>query len=238
VTHRVGPLALLALLALGLVVRPVSPARADDGPRQPRAAAADHELLESIVREDGIESVRPRPRLGHYLADLASAFFRWLRGLLEFLAPGVGSLAAWVVRLGWLIVVIVLGVILLISALMALQRALQRRRRAAPEARAGLPTEDIRPDVGTRPDWEARLAGHLRRGDVSAALEALWWWLACRLIATEVDPTWTSRELMLEAERPDLLPRVRVLDRMMYGAEPPAAEDVNRFWGELREAVT
>ncbi len=77
----------------------------------------------------------------------------------------------------------------------------------------------------------------LEAGDVSAAVEALWWWLASGLVADRAEPSWTSRELVARAGRQDLLADVRRLDRMMYGAARPSADDVSRLWSDLREAV-
>ena len=85
--------------------------------------------------------------------------------------------------------------------------------------------------------WKAELDRHLARGDVTAALEALWWWLACGLLPRDVDPSWTTRELISHAGRWDLTAWVRRLDRMIYGAEPPAVDEVRRFWGDLREEL-
>ncbi|MCP4657846.1 MAG: hypothetical protein GY856_20760, partial [bacterium] len=97
------------------------------------------------------------------------------------------------------------------------------------------PTE--RSDGRSQERWEAELGRHLAGGDVTAALEALWWWLACGLLPRDVDPSWTTRELISHAGRWDLAAWVRRLDRMIYGAEPPAVDEVRRFWGDLREVL-
>lgn len=76
---------------------------------------------------------------------------------------------------------------------------------------------------------ETRLAAD----DVTAALEALWWWFARSLCAAAVDPAWTSQELLARCGRPDLAATARVLDRLLYGSERPSVPQVRHFAGRL-----
>jgi hypothetical protein len=64
---------------------------------------------------------------------------------------------------------------------------------------------------------------------VEAALEAVWWWLAVSTMSREVDASWTSRELLEAAGRPDLRPLARDLDRMAYGPTRPSPGDVRQL---------
>jgi hypothetical protein len=52
-----------------------------------------------------------------------------------------------------------------------------------------------------------------------------------------VDPSWTSRELLVRAGRPDLGPWAAALDRMTYGPRRPAAGDLRELVDALESAV-
>jgi hypothetical protein len=72
---------------------------------------------------------------------------------------------------------------------------------------------------------DARLAA----GDVAAALEALWWWFARSASTADVDPSWTSRELLAHCGRHDLTPLALGLDRLLYGPARPGSVELRTF---------
>ena len=79
----------------------------------------------------------------------------------------------------------------------------------------------------------------LEGGDVAGALEALWWWLAASVtLNAAIDESWTTRELLVRARRPELLRAGSGLDALMYGRSSPSAADVGaclaRFEAEIR----
>ena len=130
----------------------------------------------------------------------------------------------------------ILKLLLALSAAALLVFAVRRwRRRAPPPATPVRRLDDEAPTAA--PSWEAELRRNLLKGDAAAAAEALWWWLASLLVGERAEPSWTSRELISRAGRRDLTPGVRRLDRLIYGAGDPRAEDVDRLWNDLREAV-
>ena len=116
--------------------------------------------------------------------------------------------------------------------LRVLRRFLDRRADSGGDGRVAVETPR-RPAPASR-DWAEELRRRLEGGDVAAALEALWWWLATQVGVPDADPSWTSRELLVHAGRGDLRRPVRRLDHMIYGPEAPAIGDVQEFWHGLR----
>jgi hypothetical protein len=86
-------------------------------------------------------------------------------------------------------------------------------------------------------DWERQVEGMLARGEVAAALAAVWRWLAAALGQPAPPESWTTRELVRDAGRRDLLPLVRRFDQLLYGREEAAAADVLDLLRRLRTAV-
>ncbi len=221
-----------------------NPAPSHDGPhgvpREPvtlTPAQVDQDLVQRIYRESAASAKPAGPTLSGYLADLALRISKTLRGWMMAVLPGLGGILAWLESWGWRWVV--LGLALLVAGLL-LWRLLKAW--AGPGGDGG--ERDLQPlgasgdgEAGAL-DWESLLEENLATGRVSAALEALWWWLAERLIPRGAEPSWTSRELVLVAGRRDLLAQVRSLDRMLYGAAPPEVGEVRQLWGQLREAVS
>ena len=98
-------------------------------------------------------------------------------------------------------------------------------------------TDAAAPSLPPGADWEGELERRLARGDVPAALEALWWWLAGRLEAPAAEASWTTRELVVRAGRRDLLRLVMPLDRLLYGAGQPSEGEVRGLFASLRGAL-
>ncbi len=225
-----------ALILLGLVW--LVPVQAQEEAPRLAPATSDREELVELTRQHSVATRPEQPGLGRYAQDVIGAVFRWLSIRLERLAPGLADWIVAIARVGGQLILIFAAVLLAVLGLRWLRaRYLLRRATEAPAVvplsqAASQPTEG-RP----REAWEDDLRRHLAGGDVAAACEALWWWLARVISRDQVESSWTSRELLAHARRRDLAPPVRRLDRMIYGAAPPTADDVHRLWTELKEAV-
>lgn len=201
-------------------------------------APADRAALAAALAADGAVTRAPGPPWRSYPQDIAERFFGWLEGKLKlvepWLEPWVGGVSTVLVK----VLLVLLGAVVLARLLLALGKP-RRQRRAVGGTPAGV-AEPIRRGAGGGPcasDWGARFERRLSSGDVPGALEALWWWLACRLLADGVESSWTSGELLVRAARPDLAGLVRRLDRMIYGSPAPAGMEVLRLRRDLDEAL-
>ncbi len=199
------------------------------------AVAADRELLNQVARDGELRGGSAMPGLAHYLRDLLYAFFKPLAEWMEAVGGPMGGLFAWFAGGGWRILALL--VLSLVVTLIGLQVLRRWRRRAAAPAAEGVVEQTGQSSVAEIEAWEARLESRLERGETRAALEAMWWSLATRLVGRDADPAWTSRELVERAGRRDLLPSVRRLDRMVWGSELPVIEDVRQLWHRVREVV-
>ncbi len=228
---------LLAVSLLALAV--AAPAVGQEGEATERAEpeqplAADQEQLRELMFEARISTSRPNPSLSLWARDAGSAFSQWMARWMERALPRFTRLAAPFFEPAVMLLLALLSAVLLtFLARFALERWRYRRQAAAEPPARDLGAEG---EPAAERDWEAELRRCLDGRDVTAAVEALWWWLAGRL-GQRAEPSWTSRELIHRAHRRDLLPGVRRLDRMMYGAGRPEGGDVSRLWRDLREAV-
>lgn len=215
------------LAALGVIL-------AASAAAQPSASRADRQALAEIVAEHGVATAPETPGLSAYARDLGDAVVDWLTLRLDRVAPGMAAFVAGLARVGAGVVFAVALVLLALLLYRVARRHLAGRepRETAP-ARAAAAAGEEPPGA----DWAAEIRRRLAAGDVAAACEALWWWLARALVRDGVESSWTSRELLARAGRSDLAPPVRRLDRMIYGPAAPAVDDVRRLWSELEEAV-
>lgn len=192
-------------------------------------AMADRALLERILQESAVQRQASPPSLGEYAAALQEALVGWLSRhappLASFLDSRVAEVLLW------------LGVAAVLAGLVVhLLRRLQGRPVAAPD----LALPPVRKESGPERDpaaWRRELEARLLRGDVAAALEALWWWLARSLCGPRVDASWTSRELLDEARRADLRPLANALDRLAYGERTPTDAEVRGLLGRFEESL-
>lgn len=193
-----------------------------------RPEAVNEELLAGIYQAEAVETQDITQSWTAYLGHLAetarSAIFELIGRLAESLLGGSGAstvLAYGVVAVA--LVLLVLGLGRWISA---------RRRRRARHADAPSETEPERsaPVVATgAASWRAELARRMAAGDLRAALEAAWWWLAASLVGETADPAWTTRELVAASGRGDLAPSTRRLDAMLYGDPRVEVVDLERW---------
>jgi hypothetical protein len=197
--------------------------------------AADEVLLKHVLGDTRVVRKPSGPELTDYFGALAHAFVRWLKdvfharpSLAENLTLGVEILALAAVGLG-------LGLL----AVAALRRARAFGGPRGPAAPRRDWTEAAgRPAALDRAAWRREIESRLKGGDVAGALEALWWWLAASLTVDEaIDESWTTRELLVRARRPELLRAGFGLDALMYGRTSPSAADVGACLARFEEKL-
>lgn len=199
------------------------------------ATPADQALIERLLRETGASSTPPAPEWSEYARELAGEVAAWLEALLAPVARGLGARVQWLEYGAAALVIVTLAVLLFLLGRALLESA----RRRQPGAAAGpTPAPSPGPEPARAPaDWRAEVDARLARGDVKAALAALWWWLASAVSTRDADPTWTSRELLEQARRRDLQPFARDLDRQAYGPVRPGVDEVRRLAARLEGAL-
>lgn len=223
------------LLGLGLVVSSGWAQEATEGATATPndLPAGDARLLDEIIARHGIDANASPPGFDQYLRDVGQAFGEtlsdWLSGPFGEFAVVASGMMGWI---GYGLLMVLAAVILFF-----LGRALWRRR----DRKVGVDTSVQRLDaqVSTQAPgvpWDQALQQALEVGDVARAIEALWWWLA-QCLHRRIDASWTSRELVIRAQRRDLLPQVRRLDRLHYSAQTPEAGDVAHLWQDLRRLL-
>jgi hypothetical protein len=193
-----------------------------------RIVPAERPVLQRVLAETAVERV-PVPPESSYLGELSRTV---QRALLDLLLKG-GRMFA----LPWPVYqAIALALALVAAVLLARLIFVRRRRRGKDEP------EDVT-EIGLAPAdrgagaWRAEFERRLAEGRIAEALEALWWWLARSLAAGEVEPDWTSRDLVARSRREDLRDLVRRLDAFTYGPRRPAVEDLLRLAGRLEESL-
>ncbi len=226
-----------ALVAFLLIPMPQAEGEGAQPP-EVRSLEADQLLLRQVVSEARITTDRSKPGPTLWLQDAGLAVGRRMAGWMERVLPKFARRAAPFFEPVLLVLLALLAALLLVFLV---RLAFEHRRRALPAPRRpGAATDRAAPPPGegqARHDWATELRRHLGSGDVTAAIEALWWWLASCLVAERAEPSWTSRELVIKAGRRDLLADVRRLDRMMYGAVRPSTREIGRLWDDLRGVV-
>lgn len=191
-------------------------------------ASADHALLERLLRESGVDRTAPSGSHLEYLANLLQAIMGWLgnqvRPLAWVLRSDVAKVLLWIV---------VAGIFVALGLFLARRVRTFRRRKHVSLEGTRQPEAVEKQDS----DWRREIEARLLRGDVAAALEALWWWLARALCGPRADASWTSRELLFQAGRGDLRPLANTLDRLVYGAGSPHPDEVRRLLARFEDSL-
>jgi len=196
------------------------------------AAAADAGALQRALQ--GVERERPSPSAAAYLAMVMERAARALSRLLQPLAEAL--------HLGQPVVVLVSRAALAIAGIL-LAVLLVRVLRASRRRPAGVPAVlETRAASAAVPHsraaaWRTELDVRLGAGDVAGGLEALWWFLARSVAAADVDPSWTSQDVLSRAGREDLGPLAARLDRLVYGPVRPALADVRALLAGVERAL-
>lgn len=196
---------------------------------------ADRRELEQVIAEGRTETDLPRPAMTLYVRDAALAASHWLAGLLDRYLPRFGALSDRLLGISSILLFVSLALLLGLILLRAGRR--WRADRARPITPSPGKTYPPAPPPRSRGEWEAELRRRLDEGDLGAAMEALWWWLASSLLAGPAEASWTSRELIARAGRRDLEPQIRRFDRLAYGPEPASTDELLRLFHDLREAA-
>jgi len=194
---------------------------------------ADLDVLERVLRESGVDQKTGDPSWSAYLYAVLEAAAAWLSARL----PGLRGLRNLPTTLGPAFGVAAIALVT-IALVLVVRVALRARRRAAAPLRVSTPTvAAAAAPQRDRQGWRREIERGLEKGDLGAALEALWWWFARALTNARVDPAWTSRELLAHAGREELSGLALALDRLLYGAARPRAADVRAFLATAEEAL-
>jgi hypothetical protein len=197
--------------------------------------SADPDLVRRVLIETGVVREPSGPSLAGYVSAWGEAIARWISDFFSArpgLAEGIVS-AMELVAIG----VVATAAVLLIAVVV---RRASRRKTAAPSTPASWSRvpEPVPAAAIDRAAWRSELEARLSRGDVTGALEALWWWLAASLgMDVAVDPSWTTRELLGKARRPELLGASATLDVLMYGRGAPSERDVRTCLSRFEEIL-
>jgi hypothetical protein len=196
---------------------------------------ADHALLQRVIEQEGIARGAPGPDWSDYFVNLARAALEALGNLLSPARDLIAGLGLPMETVATVLLALLVAVITALAVLGA-WRLLRRWRAAQPVSATGAP-EELQHAPRDPVVWRTLLEERLRAGGIAEALEAAWWWLAASVSRGPVDPSWTSRELLVRAGRPDLARWAASLDRMTYGPQRPALDDVRRLVHSLEAAV-
>jgi hypothetical protein len=203
-------------------------------PVEPRPG--DLDALHAVLARSGVETAMPAPSWTAYLQALAESFARWLSELVGSVARSLGARAEILVPIAW--VLIAAASLLLIVGLVRLLAGLWKGTNR-PGAGSGTSVRRIAAPAPERDRraWRREVEARLAAGRVKEALEAVWWWLARSLSPDRARASWTSGDLLREAERLDLVPLMGALDALAYAGRPPDVVDVRRLLDSLEAAV-
>jgi hypothetical protein len=196
--------------------------------------AADADLIARVLAETRVARSPARPSIVAWLGALLEAALRGLGAWAE--RAGLGADIVEAAKIIALVVLLLAAVPLALAAARAIRALSERRRPAAPAPAWEEVARDGRPEDPR--EWRRRIEERLARGDVAGALEALWWWLALSVAPDPgVDASWTTRELLQRARRPELLPMGSGLDVLMYGRTSPSREDIRACLARFEERL-
>ena len=196
---------------------------------------ADAELVRRILAETRVATKPASPSLVSYGVAWIQAVMRWIA---ERFAERPG-LASGILNVALIAAVLTVALALALLVLSIVRRLPGRAARGPSVPSTG--AEGIPADAPLSRDrlaWRAEVETRLSRGDIPGALEAFWWWLALSLpLESTVEPSWTTRELLLRARRRELLGLGRALDVLMYGSCVPLPEDVTACLARFEEKL-
>jgi hypothetical protein len=219
-------------LALARIAAGVSgPASANPPYHFLRAEAG---LVERALGETGADRVPAGPSILAYSQAWAEAVGRWIDRVLS-LHGDVWS--------GFVLALQILGLVLVAVAAGLLGAAIWRlvRKKLQPQEDTLRQVHDREAGDSAVPlsaeEWKHEIDRRLSVGDLAGSLEALWWWMARSVGGTEVDASWTSRQIVRSFRRQDLAADLARLDRMIYGARRPAVPEIRGLFSRLADAL-
>ena len=197
--------------------------------------AADGEMIRRILGETGVATKPAAPGVTTYLGAWVGAVVRWVG---RFFADRPG-LTSGILNAAIIIAILTVALALTLLALSIIRRTRVRKPHGQGTAfPAWAEAPDGAPPLGNRSAWRAKILERLSHGDVAGALEAFWWWLASSLpLDSDIDASWTTRELLIQARRRELLGLGARLDALMYGSRIPSAEDVTACLAHFEETL-
>lgn len=200
------------------------------------AASVDTRLLEEIYRVERVDTSDPSQGtsayLGHLLSTAISKLFEGLEWVVDAFLGNSASTRPLALAL------VAIAALAVVVALVRFLFARLRNRRAKLPARAEESSVAAGAARSDAPGWRLELGRRLAAGDLRAALEAAWWWLASSLVGPRADPAWTTRELLLAADRRDLVPSGRQLDAMLYGEREVHGEALEAWLTEAEAKLS
>jgi hypothetical protein len=196
---------------------------------------ADGEMVRQILRETGVATKPAGPQLSSYLGAWIDALMRWIVGFFAERPVFAGGILTAAV----IIAIVTVALALTLVALSIVRRVRDRGPRGPSVLRiGGTETPEDVPPLRERFAWRAEIEARLSRGDMAGALEAFWWWLATSLsLESNVDASWTTRELLERARRHELLGLGGALDVLMYGPRTPLPENVTACLARFEEKL-
>lgn len=202
-------------------------------PPAPACEPADMALVARVFLESRVERVPARPRAIEYPEAWVEALGRFLGRIFEKYA-GLWRSLSGLIRIGSQVLI---GAAILLLTALIVRRLARRPVSARTDAISGevVAARPVGPAWDAR-SWRTEFERLLAAGALEKALEALWWWFA-RSLVTEVDPCWTSRQLLASAGRMDLADAASELDSAMYGPRPPQPEDLPAILQRLQEVI-
>ncbi|MEM9293365.1 MAG: hypothetical protein AAGD01_16900 [Acidobacteriota bacterium] len=199
-------------------------------------ATADADRVTRALSETGAQTELEEAGWQGYLAHLVKTFEQWLYSRAEQLFAGLPITAGMLKMLLQGLVILALAGVLFLLVRWLLRRWNRRLPGREGDALDGEVEAALAPRQGAEA-WRRAMEEHLAAGRGRAALGALWWWLAEATVPGEVDPSWTSRQLLRRAREPRLRPAVARLDGLLYGAQEPSLESVRAVDHALREVA-
>lgn len=196
---------------------------------------ADGEMVRRILAETGVATKPAGPPLTAYVGAWIEAVMRWVAGFFKE-RPG---LADGILGAAIIIAVLTVALALTLVVLSIVRRVRGRAPRGPSVPRlAWTETPEGAPPLRDRLAWKAEIEARLSRGDIAGALDAFWWWLASSLpLESDVDASWTTRELLVKARRRELLGLGARLDVLMYGPRIPSPGDVTACLARFEEKL-
>jgi hypothetical protein len=186
--------------------------------------------VERILAESGVERTPAPPQAG-YLAELSQAFWR---SVAELIGRTAKALNLGPEALVWILAVLV-GLALAAVGWM-LFTLLRRRPKPGQTVAAGSGPAFV-PTTWDAAAWRAELERCLAEERIGEALRAAWWWLARSIAGPEVEPDWTSRDLLRRTRKRELRDLLRRLDVLTFGADRPGLPDVRHLAEQIRGAL-
>ncbi len=196
-------------------------------------APPDLQLVERLYRETRAERELADPDWSSYVSTLIKALTEVLESVL---VKANLRVSLWPRVAAWVLAAVSAALVAVVVYRLVVTMLKRRRTTESGSAGSDAGAPAVRRHLSS-PAWRAEVEARLGRGEAAAALEAAWWWLATSLLAGEVDPAWTTRELLGVAGRRDLAPPARVLDRLLYGPERPRTQDVRSLVSDLEQAL-